>query len=261
MKIIPITVPLSTKPINDDAAGVVSINYYLACTILISIDLCDNENIDGQVDFNDSACSLNPIVNPNISTDIELFDTEGFDRVDQCHETLVNAIDLIPSTELSIDLPPLESTFLTEPEIEEIGVEANQQYIGPVPYESIDLNELLFQIQFPQPITGWFVIPSLFQNSFIQLCTCSVNTAGSPVIKYTVEICCTLEWILRLPRGVLEWKCHPYLQALPVYLKSRKDVEEVTDTINDCRQCKGISDSKFYMLTVKHKGRFMDRSG
>ena len=197
-------------------------------------------------------------MNPKVSTEIEL---SGINQVDQYHESLVNAIDLIPSTEVSIDLPPLEWTFLTEPEIniEEIGVDDNQQYIGSVPYEN--LNELLFQIQFPQPINGWFVIPNSFQNSFIQLCTCSVNTAGSPVIEYTVEIHCTLEWILRLPRGVLEWKCHPHLQALPIYLKSRKDVEEVTDTINDCRQCKGIIDPKFHVLTIKHKGRFMDRFG
>ena len=68
-----------------------------------------------------------------------------------------------------------------------------------------------------------------------QFHTVMYYTAGSPVIEYTVEIHCTLEWILRLPRGVLEWKCHPHLQASPVYLKSRKDVEEVTDAINDCR--------------------------
>lgn len=140
-------------------------------------------------------------------------------------------------------------------------MDVNQQYIRSVPCESRDLNNLLFQIQFPQPINGWFVLPSSFQNACIQLCSASVNTAGSPVIEYTVEICCTLEWILHLPRGVLEWKCHPHLQALPIYLKSRKEVEEVTDTINDCRQCKGISDPKFHVLTVKHKGRFMDRSG
>ena len=42
----------------------------------------------------------------------------------------------------------------------------NQQYIGSVLYEN--LNELLFQIQqFPQPVNGWFVIPSSFQNSFM----------------------------------------------------------------------------------------------
>ena len=49
--------------------------------------------------------------------------------------------------------------------------------------------------------------------------------------------------------------------SFSIYLKSRKDVEEVTDTINDCRQCKGIIDPKFHVLTIKHKGRFMDRFG
>ena len=242
--------PPDFTPINDDPTGTVPVNDDSPCAILISVDLCSNEESD--------SCSLSPIGNPKVSTETEL---SGINQVDQYHESLVNGIDLIPSTEVSIDLPPLEWTFLTEPEInvEEMGVDDNQQYIGSVPYEN--LNELVFQIQFPQPINGWFIIPSSFQNSFIQLCTCSVNTAGSPVIEYTVEIHCTLEWILRLPRGVLEWKCHPHLQALPVYLKSRKDVEEVTDAINDCRQCKGINDPKFHVLTIKHKGRFMDRSG
>ena len=111
-------------------------------------------------------------MNPKVSTDIELSDTEGVNEVDQCQEYLVNVIDLIPSTEVSIDLPPLEWTFLTEPEIdvEEINMDTNQQYVGPVPCESTDLNKL-FQIQYPQPINGWFVIPS-FQNGFLQLCTC-----------------------------------------------------------------------------------------
>jgi len=138
-------------------------------------------------------------------------------------------------------------------------VDTNQQHIGSIPYDNRDLNELLFQIQFPQPINGWFVIPNSFHNNFIQLCTCSVNTAGSPVIEYTVEIHCNLKWILHIPRGVLEWKCHPLLETLSIYLKLRKEVEEVTDTINDCKQCKGISNPKFHMLTIKHKGWFMNR--
>ena len=72
----------------------------MLCALLISVDLCNNEDSD--------ACSLSPIVNPKVSTEIEL---SGINQVDQYHESLVNAIDLIPSTEVSIDLPPLEWTF------------------------------------------------------------------------------------------------------------------------------------------------------
>ena len=230
---------------------------------LISVDISDEEDIEGQVLLNDPACSLSPIGSPSISTDIKLSDAVVVDQMDQCQENSSNAIDLVSSPEVSIDLPSLEWTFLTEREIDigEIGMDTNQQCIGTVPSESRDLSNLLFQIQFPHPINGWFVIPNSFQNSCIQLCTFSVNNAGSPVIEYTIEICCTLEWILRLPRGVLEWKCHPRLQALPVRIKSRKDIEEITHTISDCKQCKGIIDQKFHMLTVKHKGRFMDHCG
>jgi len=175
-------------------------------TLLFSKDLCGTENTDDlKVWFTGHANSLNPVANPDVSTDnsdIELCDDiEGVDQIDQRQETLKNVIDLLLSTKVSIDLPPLECTFLTEPEIalDEIGVDTNQQYIGSIPYDNRDLNELLFQIQFPQPINGWFVMPNSFHNNFIQLCICSVNTAGSPVIEYTVEIHCNLEWILYIP--------------------------------------------------------------
>ena len=50
--------PPDFTPINDDPAGTIPVNDDSSCAILISVDLCNNEDSD--------ACSLSPIVNPKV---------------------------------------------------------------------------------------------------------------------------------------------------------------------------------------------------
>ena len=50
--------PTDFTPINDDPADTVPVNDDSSCAILISVDLCNNEDSD--------ACSLSPIVNPKV---------------------------------------------------------------------------------------------------------------------------------------------------------------------------------------------------
>lgn len=168
----------------------------------------------------------------------------------------------------SIDLAPLDWTFQQElPNLDSIGIDTEQAYIYPTTPEQIsgEFNghqslSMLRHTLHSEPIGKWFVLP-MVDPSRIHLCTYNFNTALSPVITFTIEIQCTHEWVLRIPHGALNWKCHPVFKELPVSLMSRNDVKEVTDYVDDCKQCEGIGDKKFSILVIKHKGRFYDFSG
>lgn len=196
-------------------------------------------------------------------TDSEDEMVNGHNEVlNECHEHIATINVCMPG-DVSIDLPPLDWSFQHElPDLSCIGIDSEQAHV--ISNETVgdhqSLSMLRYTLQFSDPIGKWFVLPS-DDASRILLCSYSFNTASSPVITYTIEIQSSHEWVLRIPYGALHWKCHPVLKELPVTLVSRNDVMAVTDTIEDCKQCDGISDQKFGILVTKHKGRFLDFTG
>ena len=105
----------------------------------------------------------------------------------------------------------------------------------------------------------WFILSS--DGSTIQLCTHSINNASAPVITLTIEIHHSIRWFLRHDNGIILQNQHPVLATLPDHLLSGHDIRVVTDTIDQCHQCKGTDDPKFYSLVVKSKGKFYDFQG
>lgn len=186
------------------------------------------------------------------------------------NETDYADINLQLPCNVSIDLAPLDWTFQHElPDLESIAMDTEMAYIqhnailGQTSSESNDhqtLSTLKYTLQYSEPIRKWFVLPT-DDTSNIHLCTYNFNAALSPVITFAVEIQFSYEWVLHIPFGVLNWKCHPVFKDLPIHLMSRNDVKEITDTIDDCKQCEGISDKKFDILVTKHRGKFFDFSG
>ena len=118
------------------------------------------------------------------------------------------------------------------------------------------LSMLRYCLQHEELIAKWFVLPTEDATK-IYLCTYNFNIALSPVITFTVEILCNHEWVLRIPYGALNWRSHPVFKELPVKLVSRNDVKAVTNTIDNAKQCEGISDKRFDILVTKHKGNFL----
>ena len=166
----------------------------------------------------------------------------------------------------SLTIPePLNWTFtqdLHDIDITSIGMDTEQTCLnfdlGSEHFETFqNLQRSLQQLDM---LHKWFVLPSECIDK-IQLCTCNVNAVGSPVICYTIEILLNCEWLLRIPQGVIQWKSHPVLKDLPVFINSINDVREVTDTIDYAKHCPGINDGKYNSLVASHKGKFYNRAG
>jgi len=173
-----------------------------------------------------------------------------------------------------IDIQQLDMDILTYPDplnwtfskdvldisgvhLDTIGMDTEQEYL-PDSIHCEALQHLWFCLQSSE-LGKWFVLPTKEHN--IQLCSIKTNRAGSPVISYTVEIFVNFEWLLRIPKGILDWKKHPVLMHLPLHIKTIDDAKEVIGEIDYAKHCNGIDDPKFDQLVTKHKGRFFDRCG
>ena len=163
-------------------------------------------------------------------------------------------------------MPPLDWTFRHElPDLDCIDMDTEQTciYQDQTNDESSSQQSLTMLrccLQYTELIGKWFVLPNE-DASKIYLCTYTFNGALSPVITFSIEILSNHEWVLRIPYGTLNWRSHPVFKELPAKLISRYDVKAVTDTIDNAKQCEGISDKKFHSLVIKHKGKFFDFSG
>ena len=161
-------------------------------------------------------------------------------------------------------MPPLNWTF--QHDLRDLdcigGIDTEQphdQTSNESPYQQ-SLSVLKYSLQYGEPIGKWFVLPTE-DPSKIYLCTYNFNTALSPVVTFTIEILYNYEWVLRIPYGALNWQNHPVFKEMPAKLVSQNDVKAVTDTIDDAKQCEGISDKRYDSLVIKYKGKFFDFSG
>ena len=165
------------------------------------------------------------------------------------------------------------------PNIDTIGMDTGLMTINPVndPFHYMSVPVLsAFGLVFPNMLqelrysymnliqtlntkVKWFLLPS--DDNTILLSKHDFNSTLAPVITMTIEIHHTRHWFLRHSTGILMQHQHPLLATLPTPLQSGHDIKMVTDTIDECYDCKGISDPKYYPLVVKNKGKFYDFKG
>ena len=220
----------------------------------------------------------------DVSLDSSSFDSSNAAE-SEADQNLSSMINLDPDCcrRSLVDLEQTNWTFsfhaLELPDINSVGVDREVMTIHPVsdPFHYMSIPVLsAFGLVFKNTLeelrysymnlmqtlneTGrWFMLPS--DGSIIQLCKHNINSASAPVITLTLEIHHSCRWFLRHSTGVILQNEHPVLATLPDHLHSGHDIRVVTDTIDQCRQCKGTDDPKFYCLVVKNKGKFYDLQG